>query len=128
SSTASARIRKITLNFQLTSSPRVRISKNVRTAAPRSRLTAGYSRSKPLAIVPVLEEALLRVGRKRPRHRERHVDVGTRVDQQARKRFRRDADDRELRAVQKNPPADDRRIARELVLPEIRPEHHDRVA
>src|SRR6266404_5541670 len=46
SRTASARITKTTMNFQLPSSARVRISKSVRTAAPRLRLTFGYSRSK----------------------------------------------------------------------------------
>ena len=44
--TASARIVKITPNFQLTSSARVRISSGVWTAAPRPRLNFGYSRSR----------------------------------------------------------------------------------
>ena len=44
------------------------------------------------------------------------------------KRLRRDADHGEVRAVQANRPADDGRVAREFVLPEVRPEHHDRVA
>ena len=49
SSTTSARTVKITPNFQFGSSLRVRISNWVRTAAPRSRLSFGYSRSKPFA-------------------------------------------------------------------------------
>ena len=48
SRTASARITKITPNFQLRSS-RVRASNWVYTAAPRLRLTFGYSRSKVFA-------------------------------------------------------------------------------
>src|ERR1051326_4423850 len=42
--------------------------------------------------------------------------------------FFRDADDREVRPVQADRPAHDGTIARELVLPEVRPQYHDRIA
>jgi hypothetical protein len=45
-----------------------------------------------------------------------------------RERVRSHADHGEILAVQADGPADDGRIARELALPEIRPEHRDGIA
>ncbi len=81
-----------------------------------------------LAVVTVVEEALLRVGRERLCHRQRHVEVGPREDLDAGERLGRHADDGELAAVEEDLPADDSRVARELPLPEVRPEHGHGVA
>jgi len=60
-----------------------------------------------LAIVTVLEKILLTVGRKRPRHGQRHVEVGMPEYQHPWERFGSDANHGKLRAVQANRPADD---------------------
>ncbi len=83
SSTARARIVKTTPNFQLMSLSRVRIWNWVRTAAPRSRLSFGYSRSKLFArrrssscarasVVPRLRRALT-VSSRSPRSSRRSL-------------------------------------------------------
>ncbi len=81
-----------------------------------------------LAIVAILEECFLRVRREDARHRERDVEVRPAEYRHSREGVRRDANHREVGAVQANRPADDGRIAREFVLPEGGAEHDDRVA
>ncbi len=83
-STASARIVKITPNFQLTSLSCVRISNWVRTAAPRSRFNFGYSCSKPRASKASSSRACRRVvpGFRRP------LTVSSRSSRSTKKSFR----------------------------------------
>jgi hypothetical protein len=97
-----------------------------RLAERRARLEARLDGER--AIVAVLEEPLPWIGRERPRHRERHVEVGAHEDLHPREALGRDADDGEVPAVQADRPADDAGGAAELVLPEVGPEDRHGVA
>ena len=95
---------------------------------PRRRAPLQARLHTQLAIVPVLEEVFLRVGRKHRRHGERHVEIGIGEYLHSRERVRRHANHREVPAVQANRPADHPRVAGEFVLPEVRPQHHHGIA
>src|SRR6202041_1287699 len=80
------------------------------------------------AVVAILEEILFDVGGKSSRHRERYVEIGMPEGQQAGEAVRSHTDHREWRAVQANGAAHDAGISCELVLPEIRAQHHHGIA
>jgi len=155
SSTASARTEKITLNFQLMSEPCVRISKlrvdggaaaaialwvftfEVSARLRRSRSGPAvascpvFSRAfhAQLAIASILEEILLRVGRKTAapwpaacRSRDARISA---CPENASGATPITVKSVPFRRIVR---ADDGRVAGEFVLPEIRPEHHHGVA
>ena len=77
------------------------------------------------AIVAVLEEILVRAGGKAASHGQRHVEVGAYEDLHTGEGLGSDPDHGEVHAVEPDRLADDGRVARQLVLPEVGPQHHD---